>query len=75
LNLAKKLSKHPDFINKYKNNTDPFTRKPAFKKMVDSLMVTYKRDITDLYKLYRNDKSAEESLLQILEDLVEMEPV
>jgi hypothetical protein len=38
-------------------------------------MVTYKRDITDLYKLYRNDKSAEESLLQILEDLVEMEPV
>lgn len=73
IDLAKRLQKHPDFVKKYKDNVDPFTRKPAFKKMVDTIMYSQRKNIDDLYKLFRKDKAFEETLIQMLEDLVEME--
>jgi len=69
--LVKSIQSHPHFENKYKNNPDPYTRSLAFEKILNEIMVTQRRNIMELYKLYQKDDAFKGTFSQTLENLVQ----
>ena len=69
--LVKSIQNHPHFENKYKNNPDPYTRSLAFEKILNEIMVTQRRNIMELYKLYQKDDAFKGTFSQTLENLVQ----
>lgn len=75
IDLVKRLQSHPNFAKKYKENLDPYTRSLAFEKMLDEIMLVQRKNMTDLYNLYRKDSAFKDTFSQTLENLVETEEV
>lgn len=57
VNLAAKMKEHPDFKEKYEENTDFQTKELAFNKMFDEVMGKQRRTELDLYRLLSQDAS------------------
>ena len=57
INLAQKMRNHPDFKEKYEENTDTQNREIAFKKIFDEVMAKQRRNELDLYRLIAQDES------------------
>nr|WP_290446010.1 DEAD/DEAH box helicase family protein [Acinetobacter lwoffii] len=75
IDLVKRLQEHQHFTKKYKENLDPHTRSLAFKKMLDEIMVVQRKNMVDLYNLYRKDPAFQDTFSQTLENLVDTEEV
>src|SRR5690606_24190951 len=61
IDLVKRLQEHQHFTKKYKENLDPHTRSLAFKKMLDEIMVVQRKNMVDLYNLYRKDPAFQDT--------------
>jgi type I restriction enzyme, R subunit len=57
INLAQKMKNHPDFKEKYADNTDEQNREIAFNKIFDEVMGKQRRNELDLYRLLSQDES------------------
>ena len=63
VSLARKIQAHPDFKDKYEENTDAQNREIAFRKIFDEVMAKQRKTELDLYKLISTD-SAFKSAMQ-----------
>ncbi len=70
INIAESIKAHPDFTEKYANNSDPQNRGIAFDKMLREVMLLRRKDELELYKLFANDPAFKASWQQSLERLV-----
>ena len=70
VNLAERMKAHPDYEEKYKNNSDPQNREIAIKKIFDEVLTDQRRQEMELYKLVAKDDSAKASLLESLKRLL-----
>ena len=57
VNLAQRIRTHPDFIDKYAENTDTQNREIAFKKIFDEVMAKQRKNELDLYRLISTDEA------------------
>lgn len=55
--LAKSIQAHPDYLEKYSENTDAQNREIAFKKIFDDVMAQQRKIELDLYKKVTQDDS------------------
>jgi type I restriction enzyme, R subunit len=55
INLAKSIQIHPDFKEKYAENTDTQNREIAFKKIFEDVMSKQRKNELDLYRLVSKD--------------------
>jgi type I restriction enzyme R subunit len=55
--LAKSIQAHPDYLEKYSENTDVQNREIAFKKIFDDVMAQQRKIELDLYKKVTQDDS------------------
>ncbi|WP_125722618.1 type I restriction endonuclease subunit R [Flavobacterium ustbae] len=55
VSLAKSMQAHPDFVEKYSENTDTQNREIAFKKIFDDIMSKERKKELDLYKKLTQD--------------------
>lgn len=55
VNLAKNMQTHPDYKEKYSENTDIQNREIAFKKIFDDVMSKQRKNELDLYRLISMD--------------------
>src|SRR5690606_11098022 len=51
VNLAQRMREHPDFKEKYEENSDTQNREIAFKKIFDEVMGKQRQNELDLYRL------------------------
>ena len=75
IDLVKRIQQHQNFMKKYKQTQDPQNRALVFKKMLDEIMVVQRKNMVDLYNLYRKDSVFQDTFSQTLENLIEMEEV
>ena len=75
IDLVKRIQQHQNFMKKYKQTQDPQNRALVFKKMLDEIMVVQRKNMVDLYNLYRKDSAFQDTFSQTLENLIEMEEV
>ncbi|MEP7269264.1 MAG: DEAD/DEAH box helicase family protein [Saprospiraceae bacterium] len=57
VNLAQRMKDHPDFKEKYEQNTDSQNREIAFGKIFDDVMGKQRKTELDLYRLLSQDES------------------
>lgn len=72
LNIAESVKSHPDYEDKYKNNTDPHNRELAFEKMLKEIMLQRRKDELELYKLFAGDDAFKSSWKQSIQRIVDM---
>jgi len=56
ITLAQKMKDHPDYKEKYADNSDDENREIAFKKIFDDVMGKQRRNELDLYRLISQDE-------------------
>lgn len=57
VNLAHHMRKHPDFKEKYEENSDSQNREIAFRKIFDDVMARQRKNELDLYRLLSKDEA------------------
>lgn len=57
VNLAQKMKEHPDFKEKYQENSDVQNRDIAFEKIFEDVMGKQRKNELDLYRLISQDES------------------
>ncbi len=70
VNIANSIKAHKDFDRKYKNNPDPHTRKLAFEKILDEIMLERRKNELDLYKLFARDPAFQAAWKDSLQRLI-----
>lgn len=70
VNLAKKMKDHPDFKEKYEDNSDVPNREIAFNKIFDEVMGKQRRNELDLYRLLSQDESFKAAMQDTLKRLL-----
>jgi len=71
INLAKKMSEHPDFQEKYADNSDTQNRDIAFDKIFDDVMADERRRELDLYRQLASDEQAKKAFKLMIKRLIE----
>lgn len=71
INLAKKMSEHPDFIEKYAENNDSQNRDIAFDKIFDDVMADERKRELDLYRQLASDEQARKAFKLMLKRLID----
>ena len=66
---------HPDFKDKYQENTDPHNQALAFEKLFQDIMLQRRKDDLEFYKLFANDEAFKSSLMQSMQKIVGSERV
>lgn len=72
MNIAESVKAHPDYEDKYKNNTDPHNRELAFEKILREIMLQRRKEELELYKLFSGDDAFKASWKQSIQRLVDM---
>jgi len=67
VNIAQSIRAHPDFEDKYENNSDPQNRGLAFEKMLRDVMLKRRKDELELYKLFASDPAFKSAWQQSME--------
>jgi type I restriction enzyme R subunit len=64
------MKAHPDFKEKYSENTDAQNRDIAFKKIFDDVMAKQRKNELDLYRLIAQDESFKTSMQETLKRIL-----
>lgn len=72
INLAQKMKEHPDFQEKYANNTDSQNRDIAFNKIFDDVMGKQRKNELDLYRLVSQDPGFKQAMQDTLKRMLGM---
>lgn len=70
INLAQRMREHPDFKEKYEENTDSQNREIAFNKIFDEVMGKQRKNELDLYRLLSQDDSFKIAMLETLKRIL-----
>jgi type I restriction enzyme R subunit len=70
VNLAESMRKHPDYQEKYADNTDPQNRDIAFKKIFDEVMAKQRKTELDLYRLISADEAFKIAMLETIKQML-----
>ncbi|BBO91031.1 type I restriction endonuclease subunit R [Desulfosarcina ovata] len=70
LSIAASIRAHPDFEEKYQNNSDTQNRMLAFEKIFEEVMLKNRRTEMELYKLLANDAAFKAAMQQSLQRVV-----
>lgn len=62
LSIVNGFKAHPDYEEKYNENSDHYTKKLAFDKIMKEVMLEQRKRELELYKLYMQDEAARASL-------------
>jgi len=73
INLADNIKAHPDFKEKYQDNTDVHNRELAFEKIFADVMLKNRRNEMELYKLFAGDAAFNAAMQQSLKQMVGVE--
>ena len=72
LSMAESIKSHPDFKDKYQNNTDPHSQNLVFEKLFKEIMLQRRKDDLEFYKLFAGDEAFKSSLMQSMQRIVGM---
>ncbi len=70
LSLSKQIEAHPDFEQKVATNMDMQNRELAFKRILEEVMTSQRKQELDLYKLYAKDDAFYQGMLDAMKRLV-----
>ena len=70
VNLAQSMRKHPDFKEKYEENTDTQNRDIAFKKIFEEVMGKQRKNELDLYRLMSKDDAFKQAMLDTIKRML-----
>ena len=70
VNLAKSMQAHPDFKEKYSENSDVQNREIAFKKIFDDIMSKQRKSELDLYRLIAKDDAFKIAMQETLKRIL-----
>ncbi|NOZ91077.1 MAG: type I restriction endonuclease subunit R [Epsilonproteobacteria bacterium] len=70
LKIANKIKSHPDFEEKYLNNSDKYTRKLAYQKIFDEVMGEQRRTELELYKKIATDELFKEAMQEMIQNII-----
>lgn len=70
VNLAKDISSHPDYIEKFANNRDIQNREIAFVQIFDEVLARQRKTELDLYRLVTKDESFRLAMQHTLKDML-----
>lgn len=70
-NIVERIRSHKDFMRKFVNNPDIYTRNLAFEEMLAEVMSQRRRDELELYKLFATDSSFKSAWTQSLRQSAE----
>ncbi len=73
INIAKSISEHPDFADKYQNNPDPQNRNLAYDKIFKEVMLQRRREDMEFYKLFASDPAFQATLMEDIKRLISKE--
>lgn len=68
--LSKSVEAHPEFKFKVAKNTDDQNRELALKKIIDEVMSLKRKHDLELYKLYAQDPSFNQALLNTIKQII-----
>lgn len=68
--LSKQIEAHPDYQEKYADNSDVQTRDLAFKKILSEVMSNQRKKELELYKLFAKDDSFYQSFYDTMQRMV-----
>lgn len=70
VNLAQSMRDHPDFKEKYADNTDVQNRDIAFRKIFDDVMAKQRKTELDLYRLISKDEAFKIAMQETLKRIL-----
>lgn len=70
VNLAQNMRSHPDFKEKYAENTDSQNRDIAFRKIFDDVMAKQRKTELDLYRLISKDDAFKLAMQEMLKRIL-----
>ncbi|MFX1703948.1 DEAD/DEAH box helicase family protein [Chitinophaga sp. CC14] len=70
VNLAQSMRAHPDFKDKYADNTDSQNRDIAFMKIFDEVVAAQRKNELDLYRLIAKDEAFKAALQDTLKRML-----
>lgn len=70
LNFSARIQQHPDFEDKFLANNDEFTKKLAFKKIIDDVIIASRKTDLDFYKLLLSNYDFKDSFVSELQRLI-----
>lgn len=66
LAISQSIRKHPDYETKVARTSDPQNKELAFKEILDDIMREKRKQDLDLYKMYAQDPSFNQAMLNML---------
>jgi type I restriction enzyme R subunit len=70
VNLAQRMKDHPDYKEKYEENTDMQNREIAFNKIFDEVMGKQRKNELDLYRLISQDEAFKAAMQDTLKRML-----
>lgn len=70
INIVNGIRAHPDFTEKYEENTDPYNRGLALEKMMQDVMLKRRKEELELYKLFASDPAFKAAWSQSIETVL-----
>ncbi len=70
INVVNGIRAHPDFTEKYEENTDPYNRGLALEKMMQDVMLKRRKEELELYKLFASDPAFKVAWSQSIETVL-----
>lgn len=70
VNLAQSMRAHPDFKDKYEDNTDSQNRDIAFMKIFDEVIAAQRKSELDLYRLIAKDEAFKAAMYNTLKQML-----
>ncbi|WP_206338518.1 hypothetical protein [Antarcticimicrobium sediminis] len=68
LNIVESVQAHPDYEDKFSENSDPYSRDIAFEKIMKDVMLRRRKEELELYKLHAQDQAFKSSLYQSVKE-------
>lgn len=70
INVVNSIRSHPDYHEKYEENTDPYNRGLALEKMLSDVMLKRRKEELELYKLFASDSAFKAAWSQNVERML-----
>lgn len=75
INVVNSIRAHPDFAEKYEENTDPYNRNLALEKMLQDVMLKRRKEELELYKLFASDPAFKVAWSQNIQSMLDRNSV
>lgn len=70
INVVNSIRAHPDYTEKYEENTDPYNRNLALEKMLQDVMLKRRKEELELYKLFASDPAFKAAWSQNIQQML-----